>query len=186
MSAHPVVIDAQDRMKKTLSVLKEDLGSLRTGRASTGLLEHLPIEVYGARMPLNQLATLNIPEPRMIAIQVWDKGTVAIVEKAIRESNLGLNPLKDGNLLRVPLPELTEDRRKDLLKVVHKYCEQAKVAIRSIRREGMDQLKKQEKNKEIAKDDLALLEKEVQEVTDKHVDEVDKMMHAKESDIMQI
>lgn len=184
--SHPIVSGLLERMKKTLSVLKEELGSLRTGRASTGLLEHLQVEVYGARMPLNQVATLNVPEPRMISIQVWDKGTVNIVEKAIRESNLGLNPMKDGNVLRVPLPELTEDRRKELLKVVHKYGEGAKVAIRSLRREGMDQLKKMEKNKEISKDELALLEKEVQELTDRQVEEVDKQTVAKEKDIMQI
>ncbi|MBF0453508.1 MAG: ribosome recycling factor [Magnetococcales bacterium] len=174
------------RMEKSLESLKEELASIRTGRASTSLLENLVVEVYGSPTPLNQVAALNVPEPRMITVQPWDKSTMKAIEKGIRESDLGLNPMSDGQLIRVPLPELTEERRKDLVKIVSKYGEQAKIAVRNIRRDGIDQFKKMEKNKEISQDDLRQLEKQVQEVTDAKVKLVDEAVSQKEADVMQV
>ncbi|MBF0155959.1 MAG: ribosome recycling factor [Magnetococcales bacterium] len=174
------------RMHKAIATLKEELAALRTGRASTSILENVLVEAYGSKMPLNQVATLSVPDARQISVQCWDKGTLQAIERAIRDSGLGLNPLNDGGLIRVPLPELTEERRKELVKLVHKYGEQAKVAIRNIRRDGMDALKKAEKSKEISKDDLHLGEKAVQEATDECIAEVDGVVSHKEAEIMQV
>ncbi|MBF0153133.1 MAG: ribosome recycling factor [Magnetococcales bacterium] len=180
----PHLKEAQSRMKKAADVLREELAGVRTGRASTALLDNIHVEVYGSQMPLNQLASLTIPEPRMIAIQPWDKGTSAAIEKAIHEANLGLNPIKDADMIRVPLPELTEDRRKELVKVVHKFGEQAKVAVRNIRRDAIDHVKKREKSKELSKDDARQLEKSVQEITDHQVTDIEKLVAQKEADIL--
>ncbi len=170
----PMLKSLDKRMKKTLVTLKGEL------------LDNLQVNAYGSPMPLNQVASLNVPEPRMITVQPWDKGTLKAIEKAIRESDLGLNPVNDGHLLRVPLPELTEERRKELVKLVHKYGEQCKIAMRNVRRDVLDQLKKQEKNKEISKDDMRQEEKKIQEHTDRHIKDVDEVVTQKEADIMHV
>ncbi|MBF0399407.1 MAG: ribosome recycling factor [Magnetococcales bacterium] len=176
----------EDRMKKCLGALREELTTVRTGRASASILDHIMVEVYGSPMPLNQLASINVPESRMLTVQPWDKKSLKAIEKAIRESDLGFNPLSDGALLRIPLPELTEERRKSLVKLVHKYGEQAKVALRNVRRDVLEQMKKMEKNKELSKDDLHIWEKKVQEQTDLYTKEVDEILAHKEADILQI
>ena len=175
-----------ERMKKCLAALKEELSTVRTGRASGSLLDHILVDVYGSPTPLNQVASINVPESRMLTVQPWDKKTLKAIEKAIRESDLGLNPLSDGTLLRIPLPELTEERRKSLVKLIQKYGEQAKVALRNVRRDALEQIKKLEKNKEISKDDLHIWEKKVQEQADLYVKEVDETLVHKEADILQI
>ena len=182
----PLMKDLQTRMKKALAVLKDELSGLRTGRASTSLIENINVEAYGSPMPLNQLASLSTPEPRLIAVQPWDKGVAKAIEKAIRESELGLNPSNDGQIIRVPLPELTEERRKELAKQLHKYGEGCKVAVRNIRRDGMETLKKAEKDKEISQDDLRHHEKQVQEITDDFTKQIDEMVAHKEEDIMTV
>ncbi|MBF0439114.1 MAG: ribosome recycling factor [Magnetococcales bacterium] len=183
----PAILQSLDqRMIKALQALKEELSGLRTGRASTVLLEKVMVVAYGSETPLNQVATLNVPEPRMITVQPWDKKLIKSIEKAILEANLGLNPSNDGVLIRVPLPELTEERRKELVKLVYKAGEGAKVALRNVRRETMDQYKKMEKNKEISQDDLRQMEKVVQEHTDQHVKEVDEIVTHKEADVMRV
>ncbi|MBF0196038.1 MAG: ribosome recycling factor [Magnetococcales bacterium] len=174
------------RMEKSLEALKGELTSIRTGRATTSLLENVLVEVYGTPTPINQVAALNVPEARMITVQPWDKSTLKAIEKGIRDADLGLNPMSDGVLIRVPLPELTEERRRDLVKIVHKYGEQSKIAIRNIRRDGIDHFKKMEKKKEISQDDLRQLEKDVQEVTDAKIKLVDESIAQKEADVMQV
>jgi ribosome recycling factor len=180
------VEELKGRMQKVLLSLREDLSGIRAGRASTNLLDPITVELYGSRMPIKQMASMSIPEPRLILIQPWDKGAVSAIEKAIRDSDLGLNPIKDGQNLRVPLPELTEDRRRDLVKLTNKYGEQAKVTLRSLRRDVIDQGKKLEKSKEISQDDLRQLEKQVQELTDQHVRDVDQIVAQKEADILAV
>ncbi|MBF0177145.1 MAG: ribosome recycling factor [Magnetococcales bacterium] len=182
----PRLKDARERMKKAVDVLRAELAGVRTGRASTALLEHIHVEVYGQQMLLNQLASLTVPEPRMIAVQPWDKGTTSAIEKAIHEANLGLNPIKDADMIRVPLPELTEERRRELVKVVHKFGEQAKIAVRNVRRDAIDLVKKQEKNKELSKDVARQMEKSVQEITDQQITDIEKVVAQKESDILAI
>lgn len=178
--------DLSQRMHKSVEVLREELAGLRTGRASTALLDRLTVEAYGSRMPISQVASLSVPEARLIVVQAWDKGTAPLIAKAIRDAELGLNPIVEGQVIRVPLPELTEQRRKELVKMVHKYSEQSKVTVRNLRREGMDLLKKMEKNKELSKDDMHAQEKVVQEMTDKIMVEVDRLAAQKEADIMQV
>jgi len=178
--------DLSRRMQGALSVLKTEFSGLRTGRASASMLDPISVDAYGQSMPLNQVGTVNVPEPRMVAIQVWDKGMVAAVEKAIRESNLGLNPVVDGQLLRLPIPELNQERRQELIKVAHKYAEQAKVAIRHVRRDGMDTAKKAEKDGDISQDDLHVASDEVQKLTDAKIAEVDTMLAKKEQEISQV
>ena len=184
MDSH--LIDLTRRMEKSLSSLKEELSTIRTGRATTSLLDNVMVEAYGSLTPVNQVAAVNVPEARMITVQPWDKTTVKAIEKAIRDSDLGLNPMSDGILIRVPLPELTEERRRDLVKIVNKYGEQGKVAIRNIRRDGIDQFKKMEKKKEISQDDLRQLEKQIQEVTDAKIKLVEEAVSQKEADVMQV
>jgi ribosome recycling factor len=174
------------RMDKSIEALKEELSTIRTGRATTSLLDNVLVEVYGSPTPINQVAALNVPEARMITVQPWDKSTIKAIEKGIRDADLGLNPMSDGVLIRVPLPELTEERRRDLVKIVHKYGEQSKVAVRNIRRDGIDQFKKQEKSKEISQDDLRQLEKQIQDVTDNKIKLVEEAVTQKESDVMQV
>jgi ribosome recycling factor len=173
-------------MKGAVEVLRQEFGGLRTGRASASLLEPIVVQAYGATMPINQVATVAVPEPRMISVQVWDKANVGAVERAIRESGLGLNPIIDGQLLRLPIPELTEERRQDLVKIAHKYAEQAKVAVRNVRRDGMDQLKKMEKDGDISQDDHRLWADEVQALTDTAVEDIDQALATKEKEIMQV
>lgn len=178
--------DLKKRMDGALGAFKHDLSGLRTGRASASVLDAVNVDAYGQSMPVNQLGTVTVPEPRMIAVQIWDKGMVGAVERAIRESNLGLNPIVDGTNLRIPLPELNEERRKELVKVAHQYAEQARVAIRHVRRDGMDHLKKSEKDGDIGKDDAHSLSERVQKLTDDYVSLVDQTLTQKESEIMQV
>jgi ribosome recycling factor len=179
--------ETERRMRGALAVLKQEFGGLRTGRASAALLDPITVNAYGGSpMPLNQLATINVPEPRMITVQVWDKSQVHAVERAIRESDLGLNPIIDGQLLRLPIPELNQERRQEIAKVAHKYTEQARVAVRNVRRDGMEHLKKMEKDGSIGKDDHHSLSTKVQELTDKVIKEIDEALAAKEAEIMHV
>ena len=176
--------DIDRRMQGAVESLKGDLSGLRTGRANTSLLDPVVVEVYGAMMPLSQVATVNAPEPRMLSVQVWDKANVTAVEKGIAKSNLGLNPIVDGQTLRLPMPDLTEERRKDLAKLAGEYGEKAKIAIRNVRRDGMEALKDDEKKKEISEDDRKRSVDDVQKMTDKHVGEVDDAVAKKEQEIL--
>lgn len=176
--------DIERRMQGAVDSLKGDLGGLRTGRANTSLLDPVVVEVYGAMMPLNQVATVSAPEPRMLSVQVWDKSNLIAVEKGIAKANLGLNPMIDGQTLRLPLPDLTEERRKDLAKLAGEYGEKAKVAIRNVRRDGMESLKDDEKKKEISEDDRKRSEDDVQKLTDKYVADTDAAVAAKVKEIL--
>ena len=178
--------DLQRRMEGAISSLTKDFQGLRTGRANTQLLDSILVEVYGATMPVNQVATVSVPEPRMLSVQVWDKDNVKLVEKAIRESELGLNPQLDGQLLRIPLPDLSEDRRIELSKVAAKYAENAKIAVRNVRRDGMDKLKKMEKDGNLSQDDKHLYDEEIQSLTDRSVAQIDELLSKKEEEIMQV
>ena len=178
--------DVKTRMQKSIQSLRDELAGLRTGRASASLLEPVTVEAYGSRMPLNQVATVTVPEPRMLSVQVWDRSMANAVEKAIRDSGLGLNPIGEGQVIRVPLPELNEQRRKELAKVAHNYAEQARVAVRHVRRDGMDALKKGEKDGDISEDDSRKQSDLVQKATDESVAEIDKIVATKEQEIMQV
>ena len=182
----PDLGDLNKRMDSALEVLRKELQGLRTGRASASLLEPIVVEAYGSEMPLTQVGTVNVPEPRMLTVQVWDRGLVKAVEKAIRNSSLGLNPAVDGQLLRVPLPELTQERRNELVKIAHRYAEQARVAVRNVRRDGMDNLKRLEKDGDISQDEHKHWSDEVQKVTDKHIEAVNQLLDHKEKDILQV
>ncbi|HTH97903.1 MAG TPA: ribosome recycling factor [Stellaceae bacterium] len=173
-------------MDGALEVLKKEFAGLRTGRASASLLDPVQVEAYGNVMPLNQCGTINVPEPRMIVVQVWDKGMVKAVEKAIRDAGLGLNPQSDGQMVRVPIPDLNEERRKELVKVAAKYAEQARVSIRNVRRDGLDTLKKQEKDGEISQDEQRRLQTEIQGLTDDLIKKVDEANVAKDKEILQV
>lgn len=174
------------RMDGALTALKTEFNGLRTGRASVSLLEPVVVEAYGSQMPLNQVSTVNAPEARLLTVQVWDRGLVHAVEKAILTAGLGLNPATDGTLLRIPIPELNEERRKELSRVAAKYAEQARVAIRNVRRDGMESLKKLEKDGHISEDDHKAWADEVQELTDAHIKLVDDALSAKQDEIMQV
>ena len=182
----PDVDDLQRRMTGAVEVLKQEFAGLRTGRASASLLDHIKVDAYGAEMPLNQVSTINVPEPRLITVQVWDKGMVKGVEKTIRDSGLGLNPAADGQLVRVPIPELTEERRGELAKVAGKYAEQARVAVRNVRRDGMETLKKMEKDGEMSKDDHKIWSDEIQEMTDETIKRIDDSVAGKQKEILQV
>ena len=176
--------DRERRMKGAVEALRHDLGGLRTGRANTTLLDPVVVTVYGSQMPLNQVATVSAPEPRMLTVQVWDKSNVGPVEKAIRSAGLGLNPINDGNTLRLPIPDLTEERRKELAKLAHTYAEKARVAIRNVRRDGIDNLKADESKKDISEDDRKRGETEVQKLTDELIKSLDDVAAQKEQEIM--
>ncbi|OYX63955.1 MAG: ribosome recycling factor [Sphingomonadales bacterium 32-64-17] len=176
--------DVERRMAGAVESLKSDLGGLRTGRANTALLDPVVVEVYGSMMPLSQVATVSAPEPRMLSVQVWDKSNVSAVEKGITKANLGLNPMSDGQTIRLPLPDLNEERRKELAKLAGNYGEQAKIAIRNVRRDANEALKDDEKKKEISEDERKRLEDEVQKLTDQYVADVDKATEAKEKEIL--
>jgi len=176
--------DLERRMAGAVEALKHDLGGLRTGRASTALLDPVTVEVYGSHMPLNQVATVSAPEPRMLSVQVWDKSNVGPVEKAIRSAGLGLNPINDGNNLRLPIPDLTEERRKELAKLAGQYAEKARIAVRNVRRDGMDSLKVDEKKGVFSEDERKRHETEVQKLTDATVAELDAAAQAKEKEIL--
>jgi len=186
VSEDPDIDDLERRMNGAIEALKREFAGLRTGRASTSLLEPLTVEAYGSEMPINQVATLGAPEPRMLTVQVWDRGNVKAVERAIRESALGLNPASDGQLIRVPIPELSEERRTELARVAHRYAEQARVAVRNVRRDGMDKLKRMERAGDLSQDEQHLWSEEVQELTDRFVKEIDSAVEVKESEIMQV
>ena len=177
--------DVQRRMHGAVEALKHDLGGLRTGRASTSLLDPIHVEVYGAHMPINQVGTVSAPEPRMLSVQVWDRSNVGAVERAIRSANLGLNPITDGQNIRLPIPDLTEERRKELAKLTHQYAEKARIAVRNVRRDGMEALKTDEKKHEISEDEHKRLGTEVQKMTDDTIKEIDAAAAAKEKEILQ-
>ena len=184
--ADPDIDDINRRMDGAVEVLRREFAGLRTGRASTGLLEPLTVEAYGSSMPMNQVGTIGVPDARMLTVQVWDAGLVQAVEKAIRESDLGLNPQTEGQLVRVPIPQLTEERRVELTKIANKYAEQQRVAVRNVRRDSMDQLKKMEKDGEISQDEQRAWSDEIQELTDKHIKTIDEALEAKDQEIMQV
>jgi len=178
--------ELKSRMQKSIGSLKDELTGLRTGRASASLLEPVQVEAYGGKMPLQQVATVTVPEARMLSVQVWDRSLASAVEKAIRNSGLGLNPASEGTVIRVPLPELNEERRRELTKVAHNYAEQARVAVRHIRRDGMDLLKKLEKDGDLAQDESRKFSDQVQSATDDAVKEIDSIVALKEQEIMQV
>jgi ribosome recycling factor len=182
----PVLSKYRDRMDKAVAALKDEFASLRTGRASSSLLDQINVEAYGSTMPINQVAAISVPEPRLLTVQVWDKSNIGPVEKAIRSSNLGLNPVVDGQSLRIPIPPLTEERRKDLAKVAGKYAEQQKVAVRNVRRDANDDLKKAEKDGAINQDEHKRMEAEVQKLTDEAIKRVDEALKTKEQEIMHV
>ncbi|HEX6102769.1 MAG TPA: ribosome recycling factor [Alphaproteobacteria bacterium] len=180
------VKDLSRRMDGAIEALKREFAGLRTGRASASLLEPIHVNAYGSDMPLNQVGTISVPEPRLITVQVWDRGLASAVDKAIREAGLGLNPRTEGQLVRVPIPELSQERRQELTKVAHKYAEQARVAVRNVRRDGMDMLKRKEKGHEISEDEHHSWAEKIQQMTDQHIKKVDELLAQKEKEILQV
>jgi ribosome recycling factor len=178
--------DLRRRMEGAFQVLKDEFAGLRTGRASASMLDPVMVDAYGSKMPLNQVGTVNVPEPRMLSVQVWDVSVAKAVEKAIRDAGLGLNPQTEGNIVRVPVPQLSEDRRKELGKIAGKYAEAARVSVRNVRRDGMELLKKLEKDKVISEDDHKRKSEEVQKMTDEFIKKIDLLLADKEKDIMVI
>jgi len=174
------------RMNGAVATLKSEFAGLRTGRASPALLDPVHVDAYGQQMPINQVGTISTPEPRLLTVQVWDKGLAKAVDKAIRDAGLGLNPQMDGQLLRIPIPELNEERRRELAKLASKYAEQARIAVRNVRRDGMEVLKKLEKDHKIGQDEHHKLGDELQKLTDAHIKEIDQVLHGKEQEIMQV
>lgn len=184
--AGPDMKDIERRMHGALDALRHEFSGLRTGRASTAMLDPVTVEVYGANMPLNQVATISVPEPRMLAVQVWDRGNVQAVEKAIRNSGLGLNPMTEGASLRIPVPELSEERRREMTRVAGKYAESARIAVRNVRRDGMDDIKKLEKAGDLGQDEAKRWSDKVQKLTDETIAEIDAMLVSKDKEIMQV
>ncbi len=178
--------DLKRRMEGAISAFSHDLAGLRTGRASVNMIDQITVDAYGSKMPIEQVGTISVPEPRTISIQVWDKGLVISVEKSIQESGLGLNPQTDGQLVRIPVPELNEERRQELIKIAGKYAEQSRISIRNIRRDGMDSIKSMEKNSEIGKDESISLSSNVQDLTDEHIKKIDEILLNKEQEIKQV
>lgn len=184
--AQPDLSALEKRMTGALDALKKEFSGLRTGRASTSLLEPIHVDAYGSSMPLTQVGTISVPEPRMLTVQVWDRALVSHVDKAIREAGLGLNPMTDGQLVRVPIPALNEERRNELKKIAHKYTEQARVAVRNVRRDGMEMLKKMEKDGALSQDDQRKASEKVQQLTDGYIKKIDDALAHKESEISQV
>jgi ribosome recycling factor len=180
------IADIKRRMQGAIHVLKQELGGLRTGRASASLLEPVHVDAYGTHMPINQLATINVPEPRLLTVQVWDKSMVSAVERAIINANLGLTPATEGQLMRIRIPELNEERRKELVKVAHRYAETARIAVRHVRRDGLDVLKRLEKDHKISKDDHDRNAEQVQNATDQAIAEIDQALASKEKEILTV
>lgn len=178
--------EAEKKMKRTIEIYKEELMGIRAGRANPALLDKINVESYGVMTPLNQVSSISAPEPRLLVIQPWDPNIIPEIEKAILKSDLGLNPSNDGKIIRLPIPQLTEERRKELAKIVGKNAEEAKVAIRNTRREANDKIKKMEKNKEISEDEQRLAEEEVQNITDKYIREIDELTEKKEEELMEL
>ena len=186
MSGSFDIEDLKRRMQGAISVLRQELAGLRTGRASASLLEPIHVSAYGQNMPLNQVATVSVPESRMLSVQVWDRSMVGAVDRAIRESNLGLNPIVEGQTMRIPIPELNAERRQELVKAAHRYAEHAKVSVRQVRRDGMDTLKRLEKDSEIGKDEHHKQSDQVQKLTDQLIAEIDQILATKEADIIRV
>jgi ribosome recycling factor len=186
MSEHVLIKDLHKRMDGAVEVLRKELTGLRTGRASASLLDPVHVEAYGNKMPLAQLGTVSVPEPRLIIVQVWDRGNVKATEKAIREAGLGLNPQTEGQTIRVPVPDLNEERRKELTRVAAKYAEAARVSVRNVRRDGIDMLKKQEKDKTITEDQHRKLQSDIQALTDQTIKHIDEMLAQKDKEILQV
>jgi ribosome recycling factor len=182
----PVIANYKSRMDKAVAALKEEFSTLRAGRASANLLDQVHVDAYGSSMPLTQCASVSVPDARSLAVSVWDRGLIVSVEKAIRSAGLGLNPVVEGQNLRIPIPPLTEERRKEMAKLAGKYAEQQKIAIRNVRRDGMDDLKKAEKDAVISQDEQKRLEGEMQKITDEAVKRVDEALKTKEQEIMQV
>jgi ribosome recycling factor len=181
-----VLADAKDRMGKAVEALRKELATIRTGRAHPGLIEHLRVDYYGAPTPLNQLATINVPEPRLLTIQPWDHQSLGAIEKAILKSDLGLNPMNDGNTIRLTIPQLTEDRRKELAKVVRKKVEEGRVAVRNVRRDRHDELRRLQREKEISEDAQYLAQEELQKLTDGFIQEVERVGEEKEAELLAV
>jgi len=186
MAEDALLKDLRRRMDGAVEVLRKEFGGLRTGRASTSLLEPITVAAYGGALPLNQLANLSVPEPRMITVQVWDRAMVKAVDKAIRESGLGLNPQTEGQVIRVPIPDLNEERRRELTRVAAKYAEQARVSVRNIRRDGVELLRRREKEAEISQDQQRKLQQDVQHLTDEYIKRIDEALAQKDSEILQV
>ena len=182
----PVLSKYKDRMDKAVAALKEEFASLRTGRASSSLLDQVTVEAYGSTVPLNQVAAVSVPEPRMLTVNVWDRGLAVSVEKAIRNAGLGFNPVVDGQNLRIPIPPLTEERRKEMVKLAGKYAEQQRIAVRNVRRDANDDLKKAEKDGVVSQDEQKRMEGEVQKLTDEAIKRVDEALKVKEQEIMHV
>jgi len=178
--------DLKRRMDGAITALKSEFSGLRTGRAHTAILDNVTVEAYGAQTPLNQVGAINVPEPRMLTVNVWDKSLVAAVERALRESSLGINPVVDGQTMRIPMPPLTEERRKELTKVAGTFAENAKIAVRNVRRDGMETVKQLEKDKEISEDELKRRENNIQVATDEHIEKIDQTLEQKTEEIMQV
>ena len=184
--ADPDIGDIERRMDGAIDALRREFGGLRTGRASVSLLEPVTVDAYGSNMPLNQVASVSVPEPRMISVQVWDKSLAGAVERAIRDSGLGLNPMSDGQLVRVPIPPLSEERRVEITKIAGRYAEQARIAVRNVRHHGMEILKQMERDSEMSQDEHRLWSDEIQSLTDKHVTKIDDVLAQKEEEILQV
>jgi ribosome recycling factor len=186
MAQDALLKDLGRRMDGAIEVLRKELGGLRTGRASANLLEPVMVPAYGGTVPLNQVATVSVPEPRIISVQVWDRGVVKAVDKAIREAGLGLNPQTEGQTIRVPIPDLNEERRRELTKVAAKYTEQARVSVRNVRRDGIEALRRLEKDGEISQDEHRKVEKDIQHLTDEHIKRIDETLAQKDKEILQV
>ena len=186
MDIDTILLDTEDRMEKAMAALERDFQKLRTGRATTALVDGIKADYYGTPTPISQMASVAVPDSRTITIQPWDKGGISVVEKAILKSDLGLTPVNDGRIIRINIPPLTEERRKELVKVARKYTEDAKVAVRNLRRDAIEHVKKLEKAKEVSEDELSRSEKEIQKITDKFVAEVDSIIAAKEKEVMTV
>ena len=186
MSSEEIVANCNSKMKKAFDVFTQELGSLRTGRANASMLDIIKVDVYGQKMSINQLATVSTPEPRLINVQVWDQNNVSLIDSAIKKSNIGINPQIDGQLMRIPIPSLNEERRNELKKIMGGLAEKAKVSIRNIRREANDRLKKDLKDKKISEDENKNLEKKIQELTDKQISDIEKKLDSKEKEIMKV
>jgi ribosome recycling factor len=186
MADDALLKDIQRRMDGAIEALRKEFGGLRTGRASAGMLEPVMVDAYGSTVPLNQIANINVPEPRMITVNVWDRGMVKAVDKAIREAGLGLNPQTEGQTIRVPIPDLNEERRRELTRVAAKYAETTRVSVRNVRRDGIEALRKQEKDGDISQDEQKKLEREIQHLTDEHIKRVDEALAQKDKEILQV
>ena len=186
MAQEELLSDLRRRMDGAVDVLHKEFGGLRTGRASASLLEPIMVEAYGGTVPLNQVASVNVPEPRMITVQVWDRGVVKAVDRAIREAGLGLNPQTEGQVMRVPIPELNEERRRELTRVAARYAEQARVSVRNVRRDGIEVLRRLEKDSEISQDEQRKLQHDVQVLTDDHIKRIDETLEQKDKEILQV